>query len=552
MAIKIPVYQTTKEKREGRAPEASFTKPPVDAFGGNVAQAQGQIGDAVQNLGNSLVTHAEQQLEARSQQKAHDASLKYKAQMDDLLYSNKQVKIKGADGQEYDAPSGYMVRAGFQTDQQTIEFQARASEIRKQVLKDMGGGLFGQRSSEYASKMMDTQFVADREKVLSHEAKQMRKAGNDQYDAKIVSKIDEAASAQSPEQLMNIFTAPGGIKEVASQKAQFGGATIEEAQKLSQNYAAKATKNAVDNALRSTAGNLDVAVTFLEAAKGEITTEQYNAIYNQATVGAKSIQQQAKHMQETQQVSAGIAFVGDVIENGKTWEDYDDIEAMNMPDKLKEGVQAMITNENVEDSQPLSEMAYSFDKKNEVFASRIASIMENKSQEEVIDTVTKIMKEKGISLKVDEAEILISMAVQRSKNLQVLNSDAEKNASAKSPELISQDSGYRAVKAWADQTDDKQIYSDYTQFISKGMPAKEALYKANRNAFERLAPDHAMKYEGVPSAVLDNGRLVRMVVPSSLKTEPKMIFEPKTGAIIKNPKYKEPEIEEGKNADNSR
>ena len=226
--MKVPILDRQVQENPTLLPDVNISKATPGAFGENEAVAIENLGKAGQSLGNTIAEHALLMQQKEQDKDIMNRETAYRKDMQDIL-SNPEIQKVKINGQDVDMPKGYMQRPLWQAKGVTEQYD---TNYYKNLKPKYMAGL-----SEYqVSKLgpaLDNYYATQRDNIINHEAKELRK----DYENTSLSNIDQKIN----DSLM--ITDPTKIKEAISginadiDKAQFNGFyTYEQAQKKKEDF----------------------------------------------------------------------------------------------------------------------------------------------------------------------------------------------------------------------------------------------------------------------------------------------------------------------------
>lgn len=289
--MRVPSYSEQVDTRQPDVPQPQFTKPPVDAFGVNVAEANQKVGQALSNVGESLgkmstvlAKHMQERAKAKNDQIAYDAAERYTSDIQNLLYDDSTTSIKASDGKDYEIPKGLLARTGTSAEKITDEYDDKEKAIFNKYLNQI--------QPESREKFNDTlrwRRFSHREKVISYQGEQGRKANEKTSINQMNSIINlDIPDAKSKEELDFLFK---GIDHVNDELKNYKGESDEEAQKRLQNITVNGIKKIAFDRIGS--GNFDGAKEIIEYAKDRLG-DQYKSVLIEVNGLEKQVKEDAR------------------------------------------------------------------------------------------------------------------------------------------------------------------------------------------------------------------------------------------------------------------
>lgn len=260
MAIKIQKRQVEPQTVQLSAPTFPTANP--DAFGQDVARAQGEMGEAVGQLGQLLGQRALQKQKERNDRYMLDVDANFRKAVTQKLWDQSEESFM-QDGKKYKRKKGLMLREGTNALGVTEEFDkwaqkyidrisasAYTEEMRNQLLDS---------ASRYSSSVRNT--------IIGHEVKQDNLVTQTAYESEMDALTNDDA----------VFATNGGLPEllkvIRQRSDDFAiskGITDDTAkQAFAQQYINKAVDTAVETAFQEDISGFK-AFTVLEQAKPQL------------------------------------------------------------------------------------------------------------------------------------------------------------------------------------------------------------------------------------------------------------------------------------------
>lgn len=184
---RVPVYQPQVQPGQVNEPRpARSPAPPPDAFGGNVAQADQNLGRAVERSGTLLAQHA---TELQEQEDQKQVLLNQSAFQKEL-----QTVLEDEQPDELDRPKGLLNRNFAQARGVTEELDTKYGELREKYLDRVTSK--GQKARLW--QMMDSGYETARGSVMRHEANENRADIKQTLENSVESNINNAGYANDP------------------------------------------------------------------------------------------------------------------------------------------------------------------------------------------------------------------------------------------------------------------------------------------------------------------------------------------------------------------
>lgn len=221
--MKVPIKQESVETNSGvgAVQTPQFTRPPADAFGANVAQAQGQIGQAVQQAGEVLQNHMVKRYQQQQDEKAYSLTQQAEEAYTQKLYSDEDIDYTDPEtGQTRKIKSGVMRRNLHDAHGAALEVKTYKDAATKQFLDPY-------KKSPYiynqVRRGLDT--VADNAytKAITHEANESDKAMKFTYTSAFEKKMQQMGIAENDAEAERMLTEHNGVLETGKYVEGLGG-----------------------------------------------------------------------------------------------------------------------------------------------------------------------------------------------------------------------------------------------------------------------------------------------------------------------------------------
>lgn len=206
---KIPLYEQKVGPEEHPlgsnigTPEAemhTFSKPLLQAFGTDIAEANERLGKVVAGLGDKMAEHAIELQKRSSEQKAFQVDNADAIETQEILHGKvgKDGKVEGGLlNRELDSAAGI-----------TEEYDKLYKERLNKALSEASGPY----SEQLIRKMYEQRHESVRNNLITHEAREGQKAYNVAVEANLNNRINEATNYLTPEELINGMNQVGVIK----------------------------------------------------------------------------------------------------------------------------------------------------------------------------------------------------------------------------------------------------------------------------------------------------------------------------------------------------
>lgn len=259
--MRIPTAnRQVTEQGPSRAPQLRTPEAPKAAFGGDVAAAQGTLGDTIEKSATIFAEHMIRRENVRKQKEIVDRDTEVRFALQDTLYSEEK--------DETGRPRGFLLRQLDQADGSTVEFDSAFEKLRGEYLEK----LEDPDQKESLSQLLDQQYLTARGSVISHEASQTRQAFNASFDANLKQRVSDAGRLTNPEQLQNHINAS---KQIIYSALSAQGRSEDEMVQRGREFAGAAAKASILGVVRT---NPRLARLNLEAIKADIQPDDYNAL----------------------------------------------------------------------------------------------------------------------------------------------------------------------------------------------------------------------------------------------------------------------------------
>lgn len=187
MAFKVPTYEPQVGIRTLNTAEApAAQRPPAAAFGGDVAEADQRVGQAVAGLGEKLAQRVVERQQRDQEQEVLAADTEFRKALQGVL-SSPEV---GADKR----PKGLLNRNLGQAKGGTVEFDSSYAELRRSFLESVPTP---QQRAALAARM-DSHYVSSRDLVVRHESRQGEEDFKSSLDLNLKQRVSDAAAATDP------------------------------------------------------------------------------------------------------------------------------------------------------------------------------------------------------------------------------------------------------------------------------------------------------------------------------------------------------------------
>lgn len=285
MAIKIPLYEPQVDAKQGKALDVpDITAPPPSAFGTDLARAQAQTGEIVQQIGQKFSEHAIAKMQEDANAQVFEADTQFRQELQKSLLDSET----GVDAQGNERPNGVLVRKLGQAKGATVDFDRQFSDLKKSYVSRFQNE-YQQRS---ISQQLDQTYLSARDSVIRHEVSEDRDNKRNILEGNLTQRVTDAGLITNPKTLMN------AIKE--GQYAAFSGMkgmgvddqTIAVA---SNKFAGDMAKSALMPLLQS---NPTAAQGFFNQFKDNLSPDQQTEIQKFILVAQRQYEELIKYQKE--------------------------------------------------------------------------------------------------------------------------------------------------------------------------------------------------------------------------------------------------------------
>lgn len=187
---KVPVYEQQVETRTPTVQTQTFSRPVEGAFGGQVAEAYGKLGDTTAKLGNAIFQRVIERQEQEDERQVLDVETKFRQEMQNTLYSKEADK----DGK----PKGFLTRQLGQAKDATPEFDSTFHGLREKYLE----GVTSERQKQALGSMLDKHYLSARDSVIRHEVTQGDENFKNTLNSNLKQRVMDAAAIADPAKLI--------------------------------------------------------------------------------------------------------------------------------------------------------------------------------------------------------------------------------------------------------------------------------------------------------------------------------------------------------------
>jgi len=205
---RVPTLDNQVQTKTAPVSTSGSPRPPVEAFGANVANAKSGFMDTVNKIGDMVVRRGIelQQREDDKQVLLNDVA--FRREMQGILTDQTP--------DEKDRPKGFLVRQLGQAKDSTVEFDKAYEPLREKYLKNVSSN--GQKTALMGR--MDSHYLAARDSVIQNEAKQREQDFTNVAQSNLEQSVSDAALISDPKILaQEIATAQ---QTLAVAKKHFG------------------------------------------------------------------------------------------------------------------------------------------------------------------------------------------------------------------------------------------------------------------------------------------------------------------------------------------
>lgn len=258
----IKVQQRQVQPQTVRLSQPMFPSVNPDAFGQDVARAQGEMGEAVGELGNLLGQRALQKQKEKNDRYMLDIDTNYRKAVNNKLWDPTEETVL-VDGQQIKRKKGLLLREGVNAKGVTQEFDKWADEYLGKISE-------ASYTEEMRTRLMESsgRFSASvRGNLITHEVKQDNIVTQTAYETEMDALTNDDAVFATNGGLPDLLTL---IKQTSDDFAMSKGITDETAkQAFAQQYINKAVDTAVETAFQEDISGFK-AFTVLEQAKAQL------------------------------------------------------------------------------------------------------------------------------------------------------------------------------------------------------------------------------------------------------------------------------------------
>lgn len=284
--MKVPVYNTQVNLDTPNVPVPPNPGANRAAFGGQVYEANANLGKVGTDIAGALQKHAENQRKIQNDSLIAQADTNYRMAMQDRTLSNDQEDYE-VNGQKYQRPIGLLNRQLDSAAGSTEEFDKWHNEQLNSVLKQFPD----QQSRDRLVNSLNNHYFTMRDNVIGHEAKQQRAGNVARLEGNIGQKMRDSVVAQDPISLSQALDEVGLTQEELNNANGFDRAT-------SDLNIAKTTGKLAETSILS---SLDTdptgakATLLLDSVKNKLDPAAYKEISDNVKKSSKKLLEDAKY-----------------------------------------------------------------------------------------------------------------------------------------------------------------------------------------------------------------------------------------------------------------
>lgn len=284
--MKVPVYNTQVNLDTPNVPVPPNPGANRAAFGGQVYEANANLGKVGTDIAGALQKHAENQRKIQNDSLIAQADTNYRMAMQDRTLSNDQEDYE-VNGQKYQRPIGLLNRQLDSAAGSTEEFDKWHNEQLNSVLKQFPD----QQSRDRLVNSLNNHYFTMRDNVIGHEAKQQRAGNVARLEGNIGQKMRDSVVAQDPISLSQALDEVGLTQEELNNANGFDRAT-------SDLNIAKTTGKLAETSVLS---SLDTdptgakATLLLDSVKNKLDPAAYKEISDNVKKSSKKLLEDAKY-----------------------------------------------------------------------------------------------------------------------------------------------------------------------------------------------------------------------------------------------------------------
>lgn len=187
--VKVPVYERQVQTKTPQVSEMRHLRPAPGAFGG-------EVGQALQDLGNTGEKISQAILKRVAERKAQDNDLEI-ARLDTAFREDMQNALLNDENNEQGVPKGLLSRKLGQAKGITVEYDRLFLDKKKDYIES----LKDDRQKQALNQLMDQRYLADRETIIRHERIQGDEDADNVLKANLTRRVDDAALVTNPQDL---------------------------------------------------------------------------------------------------------------------------------------------------------------------------------------------------------------------------------------------------------------------------------------------------------------------------------------------------------------
>jgi len=397
--MKVPQWerQTNRIMPEVSTPQP--LRPPVAAFGIDVAEAVENLGETGQKIADTIAKHGLTLQREEQDKEVLRRETAFRQDMQNHIFSEDVETVEIA-GQDVQRPKGFLSRQLGQAKGVTQEFdQLYLKDIRNQYLAGLS-----QYQIDKLGPILDSYATSLRGNIISHEATELRKDFEAVTKANVSQKVTEASTIRDPKSLG--LAIDGALEAAAPYNNRFNEAI----RKVNnEKIIGDMVESSVVSTLRTT-GNLEQAQVLLDSAKDRMAgDEKYIEIKSRIAKEFDAMQAEAEKFRLENRVADRFKYIGQVADGSLNWENSTDTvrDIATRDPELAEAMKKVFESKSGYLAEELG---------NEGFQSLANDIFKAKDTESISKFLVQALKDnKNISR--DRLAILVDAARERAKEL---------------------------------------------------------------------------------------------------------------------------------------
>ena len=514
-----------------QAPKLSNAVP--GAFGEDVAVATEGLGKSIQGVANTAANIVAYQNAQEAKQQEARIKTKSLTDWNDFLYSQEEIVVKDANGNDRKILKG----ANFRTGDDAKGLATAATEFAFKQEQELLPLARNENSKQELQNFLANTRLSYLEHVSNHEFTEVRKAREDYYKNSSLNLIDQATLAKNPK------TLSGSIQEIKKNNATWASALTKGTAWLEQQNhddIAKALWNSTDSVLETT-GSVDAAKQLLndESLKAYIPEDLYKVTEEKLGDRGDRLKQQINRKnslyeyERTYNVAAGIG-------SGKINLDDPNIDVLQLAggntklsialrtiqeQRYKGKVKSQLADKNytgINTYQIFSEGKEGADLMG--FQKHLRAVLKTGSKEQLNDTMIDALNAYGNKeYSQEKLNIIINEVANQAKIVPLQDDD---DMPGITPQEIDKRAGIKNIDDWSKitKTSDDNTYVQYINAVNAGMKPQEALDLAKRSTMVKIYPELA-GLDVLPSAVVDSNDQVRFIYEKNSSLTPDRVYD---------------------------